>query len=617
MKSIQSTLMPHLNRPIIIGEYPYYRASPQAWYKNLKALKSMGIDIISFYLPWRFHEISDKTGQLSFDFIGQTNQQRNVRLLLNMIYEIGLSALLKPGPFIHAEVQLGGLPDRICNAEQYAPSLGLWGKAITSQGKPLPSFFDPQLKNEVEKWLQAVSQEVISPCISPNGPVVAVQLGNEGIYSDAALPLSSQDAGSVALQAFISWLSSNNEELVPIASKNSLHWPAHLEQLWSRWTGIAIVNHWQFLASLLPPNIPKLVNIPLAPISDLTRSLDAWGARCLAFSQSKYLWGHTEWIGNIAVDDNAMAGHLFGIRLNKSEVVEANWGFTWNDKSFADAHVPLFHALFNLMLGSSTCSIYTACSTESWKSEINLDPESLIQEGSDPKLFDPPYCPGAPLTESNSPGPNEKGFKLLSEFLDLFGAKFFETELRADAVLVIDPIITEIGAWVKSDSPSMFQYVAKEISRLWFKSNILIDPVWLSNYEHNSLVVNGSINHFTSKSEINLLLEELVKKSAAHKYKSLNYKVGILHRCSNKKSINIYGFFNSSDKADVVFYENNSVKWSLSMPPASAVITLYENQELIAWIATPNNTKLDDIALSSPNYLIKYSDFFGRVGNLK
>ena len=46
------------------------------------------------------------------------------------------------GPFIHAEVQLGGLPDRLCDPRVVTSHVGRGGVRLMSQGKPLPRVHD-------------------------------------------------------------------------------------------------------------------------------------------------------------------------------------------------------------------------------------------------------------------------------------------------------------------------------------------------------------------------------------------------------------------------------------------------------------------------------------------
>ena len=61
------------------GEYHYFRIDPEHWEKELKLLKKEGrINVISTYIPWIFHELSEGI----FDFDGKPHPRRNVRKFL-------------------------------------------------------------------------------------------------------------------------------------------------------------------------------------------------------------------------------------------------------------------------------------------------------------------------------------------------------------------------------------------------------------------------------------------------------------------------------------------------------------------------------------------------------
>ena len=92
----------------IVGEYPYYRARITDWVVDLARLHSEGIEAISFYIPWRLHERS--SGDI--DFTGADVSNANLDQFFDLLQNQGLKAVVKPGPFIHAEVRYGGPPDR-------------------------------------------------------------------------------------------------------------------------------------------------------------------------------------------------------------------------------------------------------------------------------------------------------------------------------------------------------------------------------------------------------------------------------------------------------------------------------------------------------------------------
>lgn len=184
--------------------------------------------------------------------------------------------------------------------------------------------------------------------------------------------------------------------------------------------------------------------------------------------------GHTEWVGNAATDTTAFASHVAGIRLGLTDTLEANWGFTWTDTRFAEPGTALFHALLGLLLGSSSCSVYTACATNSWGKRIDLDPDALLREGIDPELHAPPYCPGAPLTEAGAPGSTLPALRVLRRFLDRHGCDLSDTELVCEATLYVDSEIAHQASWSDTGDTALSR-VAQGIYAIRTEDGRLVD----------------------------------------------------------------------------------------------------------------------------------------------
>ncbi|WP_369687538.1 hypothetical protein [Streptomyces somaliensis] len=183
-------------------------------------------------------------------------------------------------------------------------------------------------------------------------------------------------------------------------------------------------------------------------------------------------------MGNPSAEPESFRAHLLGIRLGRTDVLEANWGFTWTDSGFAEARVPVFNALLALMLGSGTVSVYTACATTSWGADIDMDAEGLLSEGVDPGLHAPPYCPGAPATEDGGPGATAQGLRLLRTFLDRFGDSLPGSELERDAVLAVDRALPEAECWTPGADTALRQ-AAGAVHDLLLRRGLLVDPRWL------------------------------------------------------------------------------------------------------------------------------------------
>ena len=87
---------------IISGALHYFRTHPEQWRTRLHWLRLMGLDSVETYVAWNVHE----PRQGEFDFSGGADLERFIRLA----GEEGLKVILRPGPYICAEWDNGGLP---------------------------------------------------------------------------------------------------------------------------------------------------------------------------------------------------------------------------------------------------------------------------------------------------------------------------------------------------------------------------------------------------------------------------------------------------------------------------------------------------------------------------
>lgn len=419
----------------VLAEYPYYRADPAAWADNLRALKALGATVITAYVPWRWHELDPEVdGEDGYDFSGATHPQRDVLGFCRQVAEAGLVAILKPGPFIHAEVRLGGLPDRVT---AMTPRRSARGAAITDEGSPTPSAHGGQFGAATADWLNAVRKEVVATVAYPQGPVIALQLGNEGVFSDLHKPIEFDDFSAPAVHAHSRWL--GEQAGVPV--------DAAARQRWVRWTGLGTQDLLTSFRDALGDQLPVAVNLPLPGLAGSARLPESWLARAAEAVPHGALAGSTSWTGNAAFSDEALTALWLGIRFRRTDVLEDNWGFTWTDESYAHAAVPLYHALLGLAFGSSTVSVYTACTTYHWARSMAPDEAGVLREGGRPEDFVPPYCPGAPLDESGATHPNAGALRLLTGFTDWFGPVLRSAEARPAAALVVDPVAVAASAW--------------------------------------------------------------------------------------------------------------------------------------------------------------------------
>src|SRR5437879_4120145 len=87
---------------IISGALHYFRMHPDCWADRIEKARLMGLNTIETYVPWNAH--SPRPGV--FDTSGMLDLGR----FLREVAAAGLYAIVRPGPYICAELDNGGLP---------------------------------------------------------------------------------------------------------------------------------------------------------------------------------------------------------------------------------------------------------------------------------------------------------------------------------------------------------------------------------------------------------------------------------------------------------------------------------------------------------------------------
>lgn len=105
--------------PLISGEVHYWRLDPLQWKKILEKVRELGLEIVSTYIPWEFHEIASRV----YDFEGRTDPRRNLAGYLELLEEMGFRVILRPGPYIYSEWKNLGIPERVVRYHRTHPVL--------------------------------------------------------------------------------------------------------------------------------------------------------------------------------------------------------------------------------------------------------------------------------------------------------------------------------------------------------------------------------------------------------------------------------------------------------------------------------------------------------------
>ena len=136
----------------VMGEFHYSRSPADSWEAELQKMKSAGINVVASYVIWNHHE--EQEGQ--FNWKGN----RDLRRFIQLCAKVGLDVVVRVGPWSHAEVRYGGVPDWVVNA-------------MPTRGN------DAQYLHFVERLYAQIAQQLNGQLWKQGGHVIGIQLENE------------------------------------------------------------------------------------------------------------------------------------------------------------------------------------------------------------------------------------------------------------------------------------------------------------------------------------------------------------------------------------------------------------------------------------------------------
>ncbi|XP_057656583.1 beta-galactosidase-1-like protein 2 [Diorhabda carinulata] len=100
------------NITIYSGAFHYFRVPKAYWRDRLRKMRAAGLNAVETYVPWNLHE--PQSGVYDFGNGGSEYESfLDVAEFLKTAQEEDLLALVRPGPYICAEFEFGGLPSWI------------------------------------------------------------------------------------------------------------------------------------------------------------------------------------------------------------------------------------------------------------------------------------------------------------------------------------------------------------------------------------------------------------------------------------------------------------------------------------------------------------------------
>ena len=143
-------------KPFVVkaAELHYPRIPRPYWEQRIRMCKALGMNTVCLYVFWNVHE--QHPGE--FDFSGQNDLREFIRLC----QANGMYVILRPGPYVCAEWEMGGLPWWL-----------LRNKDIRLRED------DTYFMERVALFEEKVAEQVADLTVSRGGPIIMVQVENE------------------------------------------------------------------------------------------------------------------------------------------------------------------------------------------------------------------------------------------------------------------------------------------------------------------------------------------------------------------------------------------------------------------------------------------------------
>ena len=178
---------------LVSGSIHYFRTPPELWADRLLKAKRAGLNCISTCVPWNIHEPAEGQWELTGD--------RDVQAFVKLAGELGLYVILRPGPFIGADCDFGGLPSWLTTKS---------GMGYRTSNAAYSHYFD--------KYFARVLPKLAELQVTRGGNVILIQ--NENQYLQTTMP------ERLSYLEFISQLFRRSGFDIPIITSNGFSDPS-------------------------------------------------------------------------------------------------------------------------------------------------------------------------------------------------------------------------------------------------------------------------------------------------------------------------------------------------------------------------------------------------------
>ncbi|KAL5266235.1 hypothetical protein ACHWQZ_G003600 [Mnemiopsis leidyi] len=140
----------------VSGSLHYFRVPHELWYDRLLKLRASGINVVSTYVPWNFHE--PHPGQYNFE------GDADLFKFMDIAQSLGLYVNIRPGPYICSEWDLGGIPYFVLGSKKDGVLLRT---------------MDSRYLSHVECYFTELLPRLKPYLYENGGPIIMVQVENE------------------------------------------------------------------------------------------------------------------------------------------------------------------------------------------------------------------------------------------------------------------------------------------------------------------------------------------------------------------------------------------------------------------------------------------------------
>jgi len=137
------------------------RIPVEYWAQRIQMAKAMGCNTVAAYIFWNYHE----TTEGRFDF---TTTNHDLAKFFTSVKDAGMWALLRPGPYVCAEWDFGGIPPYLLKD----PDLRVRGMY-------------PRYMQAAERYMAQLAKVITPSLVTHGGAIIMVQVENEyGSYAN-------------------------------------------------------------------------------------------------------------------------------------------------------------------------------------------------------------------------------------------------------------------------------------------------------------------------------------------------------------------------------------------------------------------------------------------------